>query len=471
MAVPKPPKYASANAAEGAVMKATPPKPPKYASAAAAEAGAGYNNQYAPGDVAPGSYGTAWQKTATGWTATNAPTTGQQAAQAATAMAVPKPPAPPVTAPASPRVSNWQQYAPPRVDVPTPTANPTPLPPRTTPTQPASGGVATMPYASASAAEGRINAPNAKYAPGDVVQSPFGGKLMFDGQRWMDVSAATPTSGQMAAQYATALQNNPPATSGGGGGGGTGGSGGYGSTFYENPAFNPAGTAPSGTYVVQPGDNLATIARKLGVDFRELLRLNPMQNPDLIYAGQELILPGGGSTDAFGRQAGNFPAMDPNDPKNWGDTSAWQAVYGGGGNGAVPTPPPADVPSAPAPTAPVPPAPTGPDLGKLLDLFAVVQPGQIFEIPPAWQEELYNAGLGGTFSQLLSSLGFSGIGDMGLFGFNSDYVKPAQVVVSPQTQGIINALPPEWRAAMGQFVLALMGQPAASSGVPVPPTG
>ena len=41
-------------------------------------------------------------------------------------------------------------------------------------------------------------------------------------------------------------------------------------------------------YVVQKGDNLYRIARRLGTTLRELLILNPLKNPNLIFPGQRI---------------------------------------------------------------------------------------------------------------------------------------------------------------------------------------
>lgn len=46
------------------------------------------------------------------------------------------------------------------------------------------------------------------------------------------------------------------------------------------------------TYVVQPGDTLASIAYQVGVSMHELIRINNIVNPDLIFVGQVLTLPG-----------------------------------------------------------------------------------------------------------------------------------------------------------------------------------
>lgn len=43
-------------------------------------------------------------------------------------------------------------------------------------------------------------------------------------------------------------------------------------------------------HVVQPGETLYTIAWRHGVDYRSLAAWNNLRNPDLIYAGQRLVL-------------------------------------------------------------------------------------------------------------------------------------------------------------------------------------
>jgi len=48
------------------------------------------------------------------------------------------------------------------------------------------------------------------------------------------------------------------------------------------------------TYVVQPGDNLYRISVRFGVSMAALARANGILNPDRVYAGQVLCIPGGG---------------------------------------------------------------------------------------------------------------------------------------------------------------------------------
>lgn len=59
------------------------------------------------------------------------------------------------------------------------------------------------------------------------------------------------------------------------------------------PLF-PPGRPPAGRflYVVQPGDTLAAIAQRLGVDLTTLLHANPqIADPDVIFPGQVLFVP------------------------------------------------------------------------------------------------------------------------------------------------------------------------------------
>ena len=60
-------------------------------------------------------------------------------------------------------------------------------------------------------------------------------------------------------------------------------------------ATAPAATAvpvPGGVYVVQAGDRLYLIAAKFNVDPAALIAANHLTNPNLIYVGQRLVIPG-----------------------------------------------------------------------------------------------------------------------------------------------------------------------------------
>lgn len=63
---------------------------------------------------------------------------------------------------------------------------------------------------------------------------------------------------------------------------------------YSPPPAQAPVAAPGGYYVVQLGDTLSGIAWRLGTTVSALMAANNIYNPDMIYAGQRLIVPGGG---------------------------------------------------------------------------------------------------------------------------------------------------------------------------------
>jgi LysM repeat protein len=52
---------------------------------------------------------------------------------------------------------------------------------------------------------------------------------------------------------------------------------------------------PAGTYVVRPGDTLSAIASRLGVSVSALAAANGIEDPNRVYAGQSLTVPGSAS--------------------------------------------------------------------------------------------------------------------------------------------------------------------------------
>jgi LysM repeat protein len=73
----------------------------------------------------------------------------------------------------------------------------------------------------------------------------------------------------------------------------------------------PAQPAPSGqTYTVRRGDTLSGIALRHGVSMWSLAQLNGIRNPSLIYVGQVLRIPGGGSP----AQPAPSPSPSPSAP-------------------------------------------------------------------------------------------------------------------------------------------------------------
>jgi len=57
-------------------------------------------------------------------------------------------------------------------------------------------------------------------------------------------------------------------------------------------ASSPSGPVRPSTYVVKPGQTLAQIARELGVSLAAIVDANGLANPDRIYAGKTLFIPG-----------------------------------------------------------------------------------------------------------------------------------------------------------------------------------
>lgn len=58
------------------------------------------------------------------------------------------------------------------------------------------------------------------------------------------------------------------------------------------PTPTPAPKPTETTYVVQPGDTLARIARSFALTWQEIAEANGLVNPNRIYVGQELKIPG-----------------------------------------------------------------------------------------------------------------------------------------------------------------------------------
>ena len=48
-------------------------------------------------------------------------------------------------------------------------------------------------------------------------------------------------------------------------------------------------------YVVQPGDHLINIADMFRVDVQDIIDLNDIKNPNRLFVGQELLIPGYGT--------------------------------------------------------------------------------------------------------------------------------------------------------------------------------
>ncbi|GAB4161258.1 MAG: hypothetical protein Fur0021_34230 [Candidatus Promineifilaceae bacterium] len=60
-------------------------------------------------------------------------------------------------------------------------------------------------------------------------------------------------------------------------------------------ALSVAAAAANTSYIIQPGDTLASISRRFNVSIDALVQTNRILNPNLIYAGQTLTIPDAGS--------------------------------------------------------------------------------------------------------------------------------------------------------------------------------
>jgi LysM repeat protein len=59
------------------------------------------------------------------------------------------------------------------------------------------------------------------------------------------------------------------------------------------PTATPTPGANPGTYTVQPGDSLSSIARRFNTTVQAIVAANNLRNADTIFVGQVLTLPGG----------------------------------------------------------------------------------------------------------------------------------------------------------------------------------
>jgi LysM repeat protein len=61
-------------------------------------------------------------------------------------------------------------------------------------------------------------------------------------------------------------------------------------------ASNGGTSVPGGNYTVRSGDTLSSIAIRFGTTVNAIVQANHLANANLLYAGQRLLIPGGGST-------------------------------------------------------------------------------------------------------------------------------------------------------------------------------
>lgn len=77
-------------------------------------------------------------------------------------------------------------------------------------------------------------------------------------------------------------------------------------------SLTPAANLAANTvYVVKAGDTLAKIAARFGVSVQAILNANPsIRNPNVIYIGQRLVIPGGSTTPGGGPGGAKFTQVN-----------------------------------------------------------------------------------------------------------------------------------------------------------------
>lgn len=83
-------------------------------------------------------------------------------------------------------------------------------------------------------------------------------------------------------------------------------------------------TGETSVHVVEPGQELALIARLYGVDMADIIAMNDITNPDLLWVGQELTIPAPG---VYAPSAANAPAPPTNSGKAIVVSTQQQRIY------------------------------------------------------------------------------------------------------------------------------------------------
>ena len=84
----------------------------------------------------------------------------------------------------------------------------------------------------------------------------------------------------------------------------------------------PAPQPTTGTYTVQRGDSLATIAAQFNINYFELARLNGIEDPDVLRVGQVLQVPGAPPPPEPAPETGGAPTGPP--PPSTANTSGFE---------------------------------------------------------------------------------------------------------------------------------------------------
>ena len=229
-----------------------------------------------------------------------------------------------------------------------------------------SGGLPSNPFAGGGFDPTKL--PGVKNSPNTKAEDPTGGLL------------SGPISGDSPAS--TVTNAGQPQGNGGGGGGGpstsgpsAGGSGfnggGGGSDWKPNGITDAIG---AGDYKIQSGDTLTSIMDRAkgadgGLGVSDLAKSNNISNPDLIFAGDTLHIPGTATPApaAGAAEAGGAPPVEPGAAAPMSGVPGPPGVAGPTPPGANAGPPPESPGAATfAPGAPVPPTAGGPSTASII---------------------------------------------------------------------------------------------------------
>ncbi|MBE2250732.1 MAG: LysM peptidoglycan-binding domain-containing protein [Myxococcus sp.] len=79
----------------------------------------------------------------------------------------------------------------------------------------------------------------------------------------------------------------------------------------SSDSFQPAPSGGGARYTVRSGDTLSAIGARFGVSYQSIASANGISNPNRIYAGQQLTIPGRGSTPSPTPGPSPTPAPGP----------------------------------------------------------------------------------------------------------------------------------------------------------------
>ncbi|HYE79781.1 MAG TPA: hypothetical protein VEI97_17485 [bacterium] len=79
------------------------------------------------------------------------------------------------------------------------------------------------------------------------------------------------------------------------------------------------------------------------------------------------------------------------------------------------------------------------------------------------QQVLYRMGLTSRFLDIMRMLGFAGVGDMGIFGFPTDFIVPSSFAMTPEIQAVLGSLDPASQLAMYQILQGVLGMPTVAN--------